>query len=547
MQHVTRLCLVAVALAGCGGNKPPATLACAPPECAADESLTLAAEVDPASGSPLVQQEFGGIDLDPQTGQFVLTLAPQVTLTGAVRVGAGATAQKLAATVVATRPSRIPGRPDVFYQTMVDATTGQYTLVVSPNQGSEIYSVRVTPADATLVPPKVFTVSATADQALDLTFEDPLTLPELHGTVLDSLQVPVAGMQVQASDPTSGRVISTTAVTDDRGAYALRLQAALPPMVLVTAVPTDSAPGALPSLALPVATDKLGPANTMTANLQVPPLPAVATVTYNVSGTSSSGADTPVVGATCIFTADVSDPHATDGLTATYRAVAMTDADGNATLDLIPADASGRTYAVTITPDASSSFAATSTSLVVGPQGGYGPSIILPLRPVVSGRVFDPKGLPVRGLTVVPSQATLAAALGPSPLSVVAAPPQAVADADGRFAVRLDKGVWDIGLVPPPTTELPRLWLTDLSIEGDVDVTGAGGVMLPLGVMVKGLVQDASGAPVAHANVRLYTVAPGNANCKAGDAGCLAPPRLRAEGSTGPDGAVGLILPSQPQ
>ena len=542
-MHVRRLLWLLVALSGCGGRKPAAMLTCAPPECAADTSLALVAEVEPPSDSPFVRQEFPALDLDPQSGQFVLTLDPQVTLEGVVRIGSGTTAELVPATVVATRPSRIPGRPDVYYQSTVNPATGEYKLVVSPNLGgtNETYTLRVTASDPTLVPPKQLQVKALEDQTLDLVFEDPLTLPEVHGAVLDSLSNPVPGMQVKAIDPGTSRVVSTTATTDARGAFSLRLVANPPEQIVVEAAPTADAAGALPSLALDVST-KLGAANALTANLRVPPLPAPSHLYYKVGGTSPSGADTPVMGAACVFTADVTDPNATDGTVATYQAVGTTDALGNVTVDLIPADSGNRAYTVTVTPDAASTFGASSQQVSVGPQGGFGGSITLQLRPQLSGSVYGPDDTAVRGLMVVPSQATVAATIGPSPYATSTAPPQTVADADGRFALRLDAGVWDIGLIPPPESMLPRLWMTGTDVEQDTDF---GAIVLPRGVLVRGVLHDPSGNPLGLANVRLYTVAAGNAACS--DASCLAPPRLRAEGSSGTDGQVGLILPSEPR
>ena len=95
--------------------------------------------------------------------------------------------------MVATRPSRIIGRPDVAYQAAVNPIDGSYALVVSQSLAGESYALRVTTTDTSLVPPKTMSVHADADQEVDVTFESPLTLPEVHGTILDSLQQPVAG------------------------------------------------------------------------------------------------------------------------------------------------------------------------------------------------------------------------------------------------------------------------------------------------------------------------------------------------------------------
>lgn len=542
--------LVALVVAGgCTQRPPGARVSCSPPECAADSTLLLVAEVDPPSDSELVRQEFDSVSIDPKSGLFELTLDPEVTLSGTVRVGSGITAKNVAATVVATRPSRIVGRPDVVYQTTVNPVDGSYKLVVSRSRSDESYTLRVTTTDSSLEPPKTLSVVAGADQNIDVAFEPPVTLPELHGTILDSLQQPVAGMQVQATTIATSTsapiVLSTMTVTDASGAYSIRLGPTLPDKLLVTATPTTAANSDLPTLQRVIDATKLGPTSALTAGMTVPPLPAPVDVSYNVSGTSTSGAIMPVTAATCVFSADVSDPHAADGTTAVHRTGAMTDPlSGAVNVTLIPTATGTRPYVVTITPDATQPFATKTTTIAVGAAGGYGPDIVLSLRAQLSGRVLDPDGNPLHSLMVVPAAATLAATMDPLSFTASATPQQANAGSDGRFSLRVDQGVWDVALLPPADAMLPRLWLTRLDLNQDVDV---GTIKLPRGAKVRGVVHDPSGAPLAHGTVRIYTVASGNAGCAPSDPACLAPPRLRAEGSSGTDGTVTLILPSQPQ
>jgi hypothetical protein len=552
LEHVTRivaaLALLVVVAGGCSPKSSGTKVACSPPECATDSTLLLVAEVDPPADAQLVRQEFAAITIDPQTGMFALDMLPQVTLSGTVVMGSGTTAKPVAATVVATRPSRIVGRPDVVYQATVNPLDGTYKLVVSSTLVGEKYAVRVTTTDLSLEPPKTMMVEADADERLDVAFDAPLTLPELHGTILDSLQQPVPGMQVQASTvataTTPSVVLSTTTVTDANGAYSIRLSPTLPDKVTLTATPTMLAADDLPTLARTVDTSKLGPTSALTAGLTVPPLPAPVNVSYNVTGTGTSGATMAVTAATCVFTADVSDPHATDGTAAIHQATAMTDPlTGAVNVALIPTASGNRSYVVTVTPDATQPFATKTTTVSVG-AAGYGPDIVLALRAQLSGRVLDPEGQPLHNLMVVPAAATLAATLGPTAFSVSTTPQQANAGSDGRFSLRVDEGVWDVGLVPPAGALLPRLWLTQLDLDADLDV---GTVVVPKGVMVHGVVHDPTGGALAHANVRIYTIPSGNANCAPTDEQCLAPPRLRAEGSSGTDGVVALILPSPPQ
>jgi len=408
--------------------------------------------------------------------------------------------------------------------------------------------VRVASTDPSLVPPKTLPVVADADKVVDVNFAAPLTLPEIHGTIVDSLQQPVAGMQVQASTVATQTapavVVSTTTVTDASGAYSIRLANNPPGMVTLTATPTMLANVGMPSLSRTLDTTKLGPTNAATATLTVPPLPTVVHVSYNVVGSGTSGALIPVTAATCSFSADVSDPHATDGTIATYRTSAMTDpVSGVVAVDLIPTASGNRDYMLTVSPDPTQPFATKTTTVTVAP-GGYGPDIMLALRSQLSGRVLDPDGKALRSLMVVPAPSTVSATLVATPFAAATTPAQANAGTDGRFSLRIDPGTWDIGLVPPADAMLPRLWLTQEPLDSDLDI---GTVTMPRGVMVHGVVHDPSGAPLAHANVRIYTSISGNADCPPGDQQCLAPPRLRAESSSGSDGIIAVILPSQPQ
>ena len=112
------------------------------------------------------------------------TLDPQVTLTGTVQVGSGTAAKTVAATVVATRPSRIIGRPDVVYQAAVNPIDGSYTLVVSRSLVGEQYALRVSTTDSSLVPPQdAERASPTSTRRSTSPSTAPLTLPELHGTI----------------------------------------------------------------------------------------------------------------------------------------------------------------------------------------------------------------------------------------------------------------------------------------------------------------------------------------------------------------------------
>ena len=539
----------AVALLSVGGCSPSlknSALRCSPPECAADTTLALVAEVVPAASSPYVAQELTSIDI-LANNTFTLQLDPVVTLSGSVTV-AGVNNGPVPATVLATRPSRISGRPDVVYTATVDPVAGAYSLAVSRNHAGEQYLLTVSPTDATLVPPMQRTVDALSDRAVDFALPDPLTLPQLHGLVVDSFENPIAGVQLQATDPTSGQVLSTTVTTDATGAFSLRLVANPPSTVQLTAVPlAPTTPlTQLPTLTQAVDTSKLSPTtNALTVNLAMPALPAAIEVSYTVQGTSPSGALTPVAGAVCVFTTDVTDPLSTMGTKASYSVTAMSDNTGNVAAAVIPKSNGSRMYSISVSPDASSNFQPQTTSVTVA-NANWGGDITLKLRPQLSGSVVDPNNQPLSSLTIVPALATLGENVSAQIYAALTAPAPTNADDDGRFAVRLNPGAWDIGIIPAATSMLPRVWLDKLSVN-DSDVVLANPIVLPMGVVVQGSIIDSTGLPITSADVRIYTVPTANSSCDSDDLDCLAPARLSAEGTSDTSGMVSVLLPSQPK
>jgi hypothetical protein len=548
-MHVARAGRLAVLgvvlLGGCTAKSPGAKLLCRPPECAADTQLQLTAEVDPPA--PLPAQEFAALTIDAHASSFHLTLDPPVTFSGKVSV-AGLAGKPLTGNVVATRQSRILGRPDVYYEATIDPLTGEYSLVVAHNLPGETYKLRVTAA-SDIVPPQQFSAVALNDEQRDLELDDPATLPQLTGTVSTALQTGVAGLQVQATDPTSGALLSTTATSDAQGHFALKLAKTLPSLVRVVATPTSALGAAdLPTLFVDVDTSSLGPTSTLTTTIALPPLPTAVRYNYNVVGQSASGAQVPVVGAACTFFADVSDPKSPSGTKAYYAASATTDATGLASVDLIPLADVNRSYQLMVAPDPTSHFASTSATVNVAPQGGWGQMIVLQRRAVITGRVLDPTGQPLANVLVVPTTGTLGGAVAPAPPNSAATQPRLGSIAtgtDGRFALPVDASgtSYDVQLIAPPEKPLPRVWLST-QVTSDVDL---GDIHVPRGVVVQGVVRDSSGKALQGAGVRLYTIPPADAACGGnGNQTCLEPARLRAEGATLQDGTVSLILPSAP-
>jgi hypothetical protein len=518
-----------------------------------NDTLVYAAEVTPPTNAAMALPSFevGELMLDAVNARFTLMEEAPVSLTGTI-TSSGDHPKPVPATVLATRPSRLVGRPDVSYQTQVDPQSGTFMLPVSPTHTGELYTVSILPTDNTTNPPETLVVDASQARELPGVLAAPSSLVQLSGVILDPLQLPVVGMQVNAVDPTSGVTLSTTSTTDATGAFALKLSPAAtgvgttmapaaPTQVRLTATPPKDA--VLPTLRSLVDVSSVGPANSITVNLMMPPLPASTTVVYAVSGTGSSGTQSAVVGAHCVFSADVSDPKST--VTATYAVAADTDADGKARVTLIPGSgATNRDYQVAVSPPSTSNFQATLTSLSVAPTTtpGYGASLMLAQRDQVTGRVLGPDGMPVANLMVVPTAATVATAVvAMSTVSITPRASSGLTDAKGQFLLHLDSGPYDFGMIPPATTGLPRQWVDGQQISTDLTLMD---VILPAGTLVQGLITDYNGAAMVGADVRLFSLVQGNVDCPMGDNTCLAPARLVAEGQVGTDGNVPMLLPA---
>jgi hypothetical protein len=543
------LVAAAVALAGCaadfsngGGNSPPL---CYLPTCDLAEGLRLAVDVKPAStDSGLLQHDEGTLVIDPSTGIARIELPQPVTVSGRIIRPAGASTGVLAVTVVATRPSRIVGRPDLIFQAKANET-GEFQLRVPPVRPGERYELRVVFDDLSLFPPITTSIAPTVDGRLDIKLPAPDDLFTVEGQVADPLGRPIAAMRVAVEDEVSARVISTSVVTDADGRYAVALLKGAT-NVRIVARPTKDAAMGLPILQRALDLSRYGTLTSATVPLPIPPLPATTRFSYALVGVGSSGADVPVVGASCRFTASVTDKlAAADGVTAVFDQSAVSDADGTITVDLIPADtAEGvRQYQVSISPPATSEFQGRTFTLDVGQTGGWGQSVELARRAEVVGRIVDSGARPLAGVLVEPGAVNISTLPASSPAEVLQIA-SATTASDGRFKLRLDGGSYDLGLLPPALSRLPRRWVSLPPVSGMADI---GDVLLPSAAMARlDVVSD--GTPVIGALVQVYAILPraidDAARCQLTASACVTPPRVLAEGTTGANGTTTLLLPA---
>lgn len=524
-----------------GGSQPPL---CYLPTCELASELRLAVEVKPAaSDSAFLQHDDGTLTIDPLTGAARILVPQPITLSGQVIRPLGTPAAVF--TVVATRPSRIAGRPDLIFQAQA-MPSGDFALRLPPVRPNERYELRVAVDDPSLFPPIVTSVAPTTDGHLDLRLPSADELFTIEGRVADPLGRPVPAMRVSVEEEASGRVVSTTATTTADGNYSVALPKGMTRVRLVARPTKDAAPG-LPLLERAVDVSRYGTLTSANLPLPFPALPATTRLSYTLVGTGSSGADVPIAGAACRFTASVTDKTASaSGVTAIFDQSATSDLDGTVTVDLIPADSVDgvRTYQVTVSTPASSEFQGRTLTLDVGQAGGWGQSLALGRRAELIGRVVDNGARPLAGVVIEPGSATVTATLGATSPAEVVQLAAATSASDGRFKLRIDDGAYDLGLLPPSLSRLPRRWVELPTVSGSVDI---GDVLLPPAAMARVEVFVDGGDPVVGALVQVYALsqrALNDARCQLTASACVTPPRILADGTTGAGGSTALLLPA---
>ena len=285
---------------------------------------------------------------------------------------------------------------------------------------------------------------------------------------------------------------------------------------------------------------KPGAGNSLTADLVEPPLPASIQLTYRITGVGSSGAELPIAGALCRFSADVSDPASASGVTALFSTSATTSPDGQVTVALVPSAQGTRDYQLVVAPPASSDFEHGTFTLAVGQSSGVGAPVMLALRPEISGRVLDPMERPLAMASIQTGTATVAALAAVSLADVVNLA-STTTGADGRFILPVDPGSYDLGIFPPSGSMLPLVWETGALVQESLDL---GELTVPRGALVLARVSSPDGQPRGGAQVQLYSLSPAS-NCPSAQPSCQPTPRQAAAGTADGSGEVQLLLPAQ--
>lgn len=455
----------------------------------APESFSAASERDyvlPPTRPVIGVVRWQGIQV-PATLRFTRRLAEPVAALSAVPVEVD----------TLRTPGEAGDASEVDFSTVL-ARGEAYDVVIEPR--SDLIETADQTAAAIRSLPPIYTslqLDDVADGALqfDVLFAD--TLDEecaeneligctLTGTVLsfDGLSEAAAiGLQVRAIEKESGRIVSSTGVTDQFGEFAVRVSDQAGPYVIRVTPGVGGPP--FPSVS--VDPDLAFVNDPTKRRIHVPRVDGV-----QVTGAVRDGEQRAVRGATVQFSSNGIFEESALGLEGTFSASTTTSDDGSFSAMLLPG-----LYTVHVTPptDTANVWAPLSGEAFVVAEVSELEDLVLPSQIALSGSCTTFKGEPARGVTVLARARAEAGGLQRSRLTA--------SNLEGTFRLTVDAGRYDMFMQVADATGFP--WL----VEPELIMSAERGEIireytLPPPVVVRGTLQTADGAIVGGAEIRAY-------------------------------------------
>jgi len=559
------LCVGPWLLSGCGEEAASVPIACSgehscPP---AHSSPFWAVQLWPKDSGDrpgvdphylLMPQEGQSLDFDG-TGSAVLRFRAVSLLSGLLTTADNRAIPR--ARVQASLPSAIPGQDDYRFDTQTaEKTAGTYLLrVPTPAKPKEQpYKLWVgfdDVAQAAQYPPLWFSQIVASDVEVPLKLRAQNQLASFSGRIVNALGEGVGGMTIQVFDETN-QIVSTsaqslTATDGTGGTYRVWIDPTLSPKTssqLRVVVRPSSAQALLPSMMATVPVPDVG--TNRQVHFVMPAQRTPVPFMLPLRGLSPSGATEEAKSARVLAQIHLEDATTPAGVQVTYTAQADADAQGVAKLWLVPAPSGGKdlTYRVSVASPPGASYASTVRDVQVGPTEGVLPSLTLPTRARLLGRLLSTNGEPVSSAQVV-AQPILPDTTSRDPLERVLEPtkPLTTTDDQGRFGLWLDPGDWDLDFIPVLGTA-PRTSLDNVRIQTtDVEV---GDVRLPQLSLAKVLVMGPTMQPAPQVKVRVLEipdVTPRIGVACHKDLPCSKTAKVRAEAFTDSKGRVQFLLP----
>lgn len=555
--------------AGCGPDGSGTPVACTGDQVCPPPSSMIgwAAQLWPSSSDgssqqdPLAPQEVEQLLFDAK-GSAALRYRTPALSHGTVTTAETLPTALVRARVLALLPTVIPGQNALSFNTLTtDKPAGQWSLrlPVPEHPIAQPYRFWVGFDDAALAslyPPVWRDQAIAGDLDVALSMRAASGLAVVSGRITNVLGYGVGGLTVQVLD-SSNQIVSSTAVSATglgeadplAGNYQLVVDPTLAgdsQAALRVVVRPGTVNSVLPNLEVTLPAPHAGAVARV--DFAFPSQRTPVTFQLPVRGVGPSGTTMAVVGAHVQAQVQLQDQTTQKlGVRATYTVTVDTDAQGIAKLTLVPANSGGANliYKVAVVSPTITPFASLQQDVQVGPNEGLLAALALPLRAQLLGRLLDATGQPVPGAQVV-AQQIASVSSSPSPfggMTTDVAGPQTTTDQDGRFALRVDAGDYDLDLVPEPGTQ-PRSSLDNQRIgTTDVDV---GEVRLPRITLGQLVITRASGAPVAQTKVRVFQLpdtTPRFGLACLPSLPCSRVAKLRAEAFTDHNGLVQFLLP----
>ncbi|HEY7374098.1 MAG TPA: carboxypeptidase regulatory-like domain-containing protein [Polyangia bacterium] len=499
-----------------------------------------AIEIDPPGDSGAQLTEIPAAD-GTTVVQASATLMLQVSFTAGTSPTA---AVPDTATVLVTIPSVIPGRPDLSFQANLQPGTEAATVpvpVAIRGRAATVTLIPVSPADQSF-PPFTFTTTIPATGSSLPTQPLPTSLSTVRGQLRDALGTPKGKYTARAFR--GGVFVSTAGSTspntnNDAGNFAVALPSGIgkgndvSDRITVQLAPDAS--GADPWVTF--SAFALTQVNTDLGTIMLPGYAGANPFQVTVHGDDQGGVGTPEIGAA--VRAFTTLPSGDDRFTTQFFRDGTTDAQGSASLSLIPGDSRvPRPYTVSVVPAAGSPWASQCIQNVGASWNGVSApvtllqDVTLTHRPTVSGTVVSAGGTPVANVVVTATGGSMAADSclpGPSVTS-------ATTSATGTFSLPLDPGVYQLEYDPPAGSAVPRA--TELNVA--VAEMMSRLVQLPAPALVEGDVHDAMDMPLPNATIRIF-----EPRCEMVTP-CTTRPLLRAQTLSDENGHFRVVVAATP-
>ncbi|MGM0578022.1 MAG: hypothetical protein ACQEXJ_20010 [Myxococcota bacterium] len=486
--------------------------ACAFGHCVVEgtSSLEVQARILPPPGSGLLQQQVPLVRMS-EGPALQITLVEPAALHGVVRHAGDAFGTNVPGVLEARTPGDIPGQDYRFTTHSLEGLDAQgrgYELRLLPRRTYEV-TFRPEPRET---PPHTFTLGPeeVVDGRFDVELPAASEYVPLEGFVRFETYEPIGGARVVVGLP-DGRALPALTTDSVKGAFSTRLPPGTDEVKLRVEAAEDG----------PIFPDRetgwVEPDEDLAVT--VPSLPAgveefqgrVRVLTPG--GAPASGLSLALVG------------HLEGG---TLRRSAVTDEDGIARFRALPG---AWEVLVSVPPGQTFATRIRKLNLAADVDDDEPSTITLDPRPRLAGVVRDVDGEPVRSGNV---RATRRVEGEPGDTLVIApAPFREVLDEEGRFAIRVDPGTYDVRVLPDTTTGAPPRLLRGEEVAQDTDLS----VSLGEPDLAHLTVAAPDGTFLPDVTVELYLP-----DASDGDR----EPTLLTKGTTGEEGFVDLLLPFLP-